>query len=81
MITIKCFGRVEISGEGKLPLDIAIESTNEIGIMSLGVELTDDNELTAFTGNVPLSKNNTLNITGTANTTDISRITNYTLTN
>ena len=80
MITIKCFGRVEISGEGKLPF-IAIESTDEIRMMSDNVVIADDNELTAFTGNVPLFKNNTLNITGTANTIDISRITNYTLTN
>ena len=61
MITIKCFGRVEISGEGKLPLDIAIESTNEIGVMSLGVELTGETEAAAF---MPL--NGDLSVTGTS---------------
>ena len=73
MITIKCFGRVEISGEGKLPLDIAIESTNEIGIMSLGVELTDDNELTAF---MPL--NGKLSVNGTSSLKNYpNTLTNY----
>ena len=41
MITIKCFGNVEIEGAGTIPADIKIVSASNIQIMNVGVQLED----------------------------------------
>jgi hypothetical protein len=46
MIKIKCFGRVEIEGEGKWPEDVELKSNDEIELLlnSIGkVDTTDAN--------------------------------------